>query len=62
MKYPNRLRSKEDIDRDLAEERASWGGGGATLRDDAWAQVGYCARLEDHLADARCEVKKLCDP
>jgi hypothetical protein len=26
-KHPDRLRSKEDIDRDVAEERASWGDG-----------------------------------
>ena len=24
-KHPDRLRSKEDIDREIAEERASWG-------------------------------------
>jgi CRISPR-associated endonuclease/helicase Cas3 len=36
-------------------------GRGETLRDDASTEVGYWARLEDHLADARCEAKKLCD-
>jgi CRISPR-associated endonuclease/helicase Cas3 len=36
-------------------------GRGEALRDDASTEVGYWARLEDHLADARCEAKKLCD-
>jgi len=36
-------------------------GRGATLRDDAWTDIGYWSRLEDHLNDARCEAEKLCD-
>lgn len=36
-------------------------GRGATLRDDAWTEIGYWSRLEDHLNDARCEAEKLCD-
>jgi len=36
-------------------------GRGATLRDDAWTEVGYWSKLEDHLKDARCEAEKLCD-
>jgi CRISPR-associated endonuclease/helicase Cas3 len=35
-------------------------GRGATLRDDAWTEVGYWSRLEDHLEDARCEAENLC--
>jgi CRISPR-associated endonuclease/helicase Cas3 len=35
-------------------------GRGATLRDDAWTEVGYWSKLEDHLKDARCEAEKLC--
>lgn len=36
-------------------------GRGATLRDDAWTEVGYWSKLEDHLEDARREAEKLCD-
>lgn len=36
-------------------------GRGATLRDDAWTEVGYWSKLEDHLRDARGEAEKLCD-
>ena len=36
-------------------------GRGATLRDDAWTEVGYWSKLEDHLKDARVEAEKLCD-
>lgn len=36
-------------------------GRGATLRDDAWTEVGYWSKLEDHLKDARGEAEKLCD-
>lgn len=35
-------------------------GRGATLRDDAWTEVGYWSRLQDHLDDARREAEKLC--
>lgn len=35
-------------------------GRGATLRDDAWTEVGYWSKLEDHLEDARREAEKLC--
>jgi len=35
-------------------------GRGATLRDDAWTEIGYWSRLEDHLQDARGEAEKLC--
>jgi CRISPR-associated endonuclease/helicase Cas3 len=35
-------------------------GHGATLRDDAWTEIGYWSRLEDHLQDARGEAEKLC--
>ena len=35
-------------------------GRGATLRDDAWTEIGYWSRLEDHLKDARGEAEKLC--
>jgi len=35
-------------------------GRGATLRDDAWTEVGYWSKLEDHLNDARREAEKLC--
>jgi CRISPR-associated endonuclease/helicase Cas3 len=35
-------------------------GRGATLRDDAWTEVGYWSRLDDHLQDTRCEAEKLC--
>jgi CRISPR-associated endonuclease/helicase Cas3 len=35
-------------------------GRGATLRDDAWTEVGYWSKLEDHLKDARGEAEKLC--
>jgi CRISPR-associated endonuclease/helicase Cas3 len=35
-------------------------GRGATLRDDAWTEVGYWSKLEDHLKDARREADKLC--
>jgi CRISPR-associated endonuclease/helicase Cas3 len=34
-------------------------GRGATLRDDAWTEVGYWSRLENHLNDARDEAEKL---
>lgn len=36
-------------------------GRGATLRDDAWTEVGYWSRLEDHLKDARGEAERMCD-
>jgi CRISPR-associated endonuclease/helicase Cas3 len=36
-------------------------GRGATLRDDAWTEIGYWSKLEDHLKDARGEAEKLCD-
>lgn len=36
-------------------------GRGATLRDDAWTEVGYWLKLEDHLKDARGEAEKLCE-
>jgi CRISPR-associated endonuclease/helicase Cas3 len=35
-------------------------GRGATLRDDAWTEVGYWSKLEDHLKDARGEAEALC--
>lgn len=35
-------------------------GRGATLRDDAWTEIGYWSKLEDHLRDARGEAEKLC--
>lgn len=35
-------------------------GRGATLRDDSWTTVGYWAKLEDHLNDARGEAANLC--
>lgn len=35
-------------------------GRGATLRDDAWTEIGYWSKLEDHLKDARGEAEKLC--
>ena len=35
-------------------------GRGATLRDDAWTEVGYWSKLQDHLKDARSEAEKLC--
>jgi CRISPR-associated endonuclease/helicase Cas3 len=35
-------------------------GRGATLHDDAWTEVGYWSKLEDHLKDARREAEKLC--
>lgn len=35
-------------------------GRGATLRDDAWTEVGYWSKLEDHLGDARREAEELC--
>jgi len=35
-------------------------GRGATLRDDAWTEIGYWSRLEDHLQDARGEAEKIC--
>jgi CRISPR-associated endonuclease/helicase Cas3 len=36
-------------------------GRGATLRDDAWTELGYWSKLEDHLKDARGEAAKLCE-
>jgi CRISPR-associated endonuclease/helicase Cas3 len=36
-------------------------GRGATLRDDAWTEVGYWSTLQDHLKDARDEAEKLCN-
>jgi CRISPR-associated endonuclease/helicase Cas3 len=36
-------------------------GRGATLRDDAWTEVGYWSKLEDHLEDARGEAGKICE-
>lgn len=36
-------------------------GRGATLRDDAWTEVGYWSKLEDHLKDARREAEDLCE-
>ncbi|MBU1189504.1 MAG: DEAD/DEAH box helicase [Gammaproteobacteria bacterium] len=35
-------------------------GRGAALRDDAWTEIGYWSRLEDHLQDARAEAETLC--
>lgn len=35
-------------------------GRGATMQDDAWTEVGYWSKLEDHLHDARAEAEKLC--
>lgn len=35
-------------------------GRGATMRDDAWTEVGYWSTLEDHLKDARREAEELC--
>lgn len=35
-------------------------GRGAALRDDAWTEVGYWSKLEDHLKDARREAETLC--
>lgn len=35
-------------------------GRGATLRDDAWTEVGYWSTLKDHLKDARREAEGLC--
>jgi CRISPR-associated endonuclease/helicase Cas3 len=35
-------------------------GGGATLRDDSWTEIGYWSRLEDHLRDARREAERMC--
>lgn len=35
-------------------------GRGTTLRDDAWTEVGYWSKLEDHLKDARGEAEALC--
>lgn len=35
-------------------------GRGASLRDDAWTELGYWSKLEDHLKDARREAEKLC--
>lgn len=36
-------------------------GRGATLRDDAWTEVGYWSKLDDHLKDTRREAETLCD-
>ena len=36
-------------------------GRGETLRDDAWTEIGYWSKLEDHLKDARGEAEKLCE-
>ncbi len=36
-------------------------GRGTALRDDAWTEVGYWSKLEDHLKDARREVERLCE-
>lgn len=36
-------------------------GRGATLRDDAWTELGFWSKLEDHLKDARNEAEKLCN-
>lgn len=36
-------------------------GRGATLRDDAWTEIGYWSKLEVHLKDARGEAEKLCE-
>jgi len=35
-------------------------GRGETLRDDAWTEVGYWSKLDDHLKDARGEAERLC--
>lgn len=35
-------------------------GRGATLRDDAWTEVGYWSKLDDHLENTRHEAEKLC--
>lgn len=45
----------------LAEDEVPRAGRGATLRDDAWTEVGYWSKLEDHLKDARGEAEKLCE-
>ncbi|MDQ2642481.1 MAG: DEAD/DEAH box helicase [Myxococcota bacterium] len=36
-------------------------GRGATLKDDAWTEIGYWSKLEDHLKDARRKAEDLCD-
>lgn len=36
-------------------------GRGATLRDDAWTEVGYWSTLNDHLKDTRREAERLCE-
>lgn len=48
-------------DKSTALAVAPRAGRGATLRDDAWTEVGYWSKLEDHLKDARGEAEKLCD-
>lgn len=35
-------------------------GRGALLRDDAWTEIGYWSKLENHLKDARREAEQLC--
>lgn len=35
-------------------------GRGTTLRDDAWTEIGYWSRLQDHLNDARRVAEGLC--
>jgi len=47
-------------DRSNVPADAPRAGRGATLRDDAWTEVGYWSRLEDHLTDARREAEALC--
>jgi CRISPR-associated endonuclease/helicase Cas3 len=47
-------------DRSNALAEAPRAGRGATLRDDAWTEVGYWSKLEDHLKDARREAETLC--
>lgn len=35
-------------------------GRGETLRDDAWTELGYWSKLDDHMKDARGEAENLC--
>jgi CRISPR-associated endonuclease/helicase Cas3 len=36
-------------------------GRGEALRDDAWTEIGYWSKLENHLADASREAENLCN-
>lgn len=47
-------------DKSNALDEVPRAGRGATLRDDAWTEVGYWSKLEDHLDDARREADMLC--